>query len=159
MDYISPYIDPIGIRINTGIKYHRITGKDVEKELYIRCDALKTAMEHAGNFMFNREMQAQYLHSMMDRPPIITAPYDAELFGHWWFEGPEWLNFLIRKIAFEQNNIQMITPSDYLDFFPENQIASPSFSSWGEGGYSEVWLNKNNEWIYRHLHKNGRTDD
>ncbi|MBN1601901.1 MAG: DUF1957 domain-containing protein [Chitinispirillaceae bacterium] len=153
MDYISPYIDPIGIRINTGIKYHRITGKDVEKELYIRCEALKTAMEHAGNFMFNREMQAQYLHSMMDRPPIITAPYDAELFGHWWFEGPEWLNFLIRKIAFEQNNIQMITPSDYLELFPENQIASPSFSSWGEGGYSEVWLNKNNEWIYRHLHK------
>jgi 1,4-alpha-glucan branching enzyme len=153
MDYISPYIDPIGIRINTGIKYHRITGKDVEKEFYIRSEALKTAMEHAGNFMFNREKQAEYLYSMMERPPIITAPYDAELFGHWWFEGPEWLNFLIRKIAFEQNNIQLITPSDYLEMFPENQISSPSFSSWGEGGYSEVWLNKNNEWIYRHLHR------
>jgi 1,4-alpha-glucan branching enzyme len=153
MDYISPYIDPIGIRINTGIKYHRITGKDIEKEFYIRCEALKTAMEHAGNFMFNREKQAEYLHSIMERPPVITAPYDAELFGHWWFEGPEWLNFLIRKIAFEQNNIQLITPSDYLNLFPENQITTPSFSSWGEGGYSEVWLNENNEWIYRHLHR------
>jgi 1,4-alpha-glucan branching enzyme len=153
MDYIAPYIDPIGIRINTGIKYYRITNKSAEKLPYNRDDAMRVAAMHAGNFMFNREKQAEYLYSIMDRPPIIVAPYDAELFGHWWYEGPEWLNFLIRKIVFEQNTIQMITPSDYLSLYPSNQVAEPSFSSWGEGGYSDVWLHKNNDWIYRHLHR------
>ena len=50
-----------------------------------------------------------------DRKPIIVAPYDAELFGHWWFEGPDWLNFLIRKIACDQETIRLITPTEYLD--------------------------------------------
>ena len=152
LEYIAPYIDPIGIRINTGFKYHKISGK-VQKDPYNRDEALKIAAEHAGNFMFNREQQAQYLSSIMDRPPIIVAPYDAELFGHWWYEGPEWLNFLIRKIAFEQETIKLITPSDYLSLHPTNQICEPSFSSWGEGGYSEVWLDQSNDWIYRHLHR------
>lgn len=152
IDYIQPYIDPIGIRVNTGIKYHRITGTTRKKKPYDHEAALRVAVEHAGNFMFNREQQVQYLASIMDRPPVIVAPYDAELFGHWWYEGPDWLNFLIRKITFEQSRITLITPSDYLDRFPENQVCTPSFSSWGEGGYSDVWLNENNDWIYRHLH-------
>jgi 1,4-alpha-glucan branching enzyme len=152
IDYIKPYIDPIGIRINTGIKYHRITGNTLRKKPYNREEALRIAVNHAGNFMFNREQQAKYLSSVMDRPPIIVAPYDAELFGHWWYEGPEWLNFLIRKITFEQSTISLITPSDYLKTYPENQICKPSFSSWGEGGYSDVWLNESNNWVYRHLH-------
>ncbi len=152
IDYIKPYIDPIGIRINTGIKYYRITGKGKPKKPYERESALRTAIEHAGNFMFNREKQVHYLASIMDRAPLIIAPYDAELFGHWWYEGPEWLNYLIRKIAFEQSTIALITPSDYLTLYPENQICEPSFSSWGEGGYSEVWVHESNNWIYRHLH-------
>lgn len=153
IDYIGPYIDPIGTRIHTGIKYYRITGRDCEKKPYNRHNALRTASEHAGNFMFNREQQINYLATMMDRKPIITAPYDAELFGHWWYEGPEWLNYLIRKIAFEQDTIAMVSPSDYLREYPENQISEPSYSSWGEGGFSAVWIQEDNDWIYRHLHR------
>ncbi|MBN1578737.1 MAG: DUF1957 domain-containing protein [Chitinispirillaceae bacterium] len=152
IDYIKPYIDPIGIRINTGIKYYRITGRNRQKTAYDHEEALRVAGEHAGNFMFNREKQVEYLASIMDRPPIIVAPYDAELFGHWWYEGPEWLNFLFRKIAFEQRTLSLITPSDYLALHPQNQVCEPLFSSWGEGGYSDVWLHESNNWIYRHLH-------
>lgn len=153
LEYIGPYIDPIGIRINTGFKYYKITGKQQNKDPYDHEEALRVAAEHAGNFMFNRERQSEYLASIMDRPPIIVAPYDAELFGHWWYEGPDWLNFLIRKIAFEQQTIKLITPSEYLTMYPSNQICEPSFSSWGEGGYSKVWLDQSNDWIYRHLHR------
>ncbi|MFP4012595.1 MAG: glycoside hydrolase family 57 protein [Chitinispirillaceae bacterium] len=154
LDYIRPYIDPAGIRINTGIKYHRITDKNTKiKQLYNHYEALRIASEHAGNFMFSREGQIRNASKVMDRPPCIVAPYDAELFGHWWYEGPEWLNFLIRKTAFEQNIYRMITPSEYLEIFPDNQVCAPSFSSWGEGGYSHVWLNESNDWIYPHLHR------
>jgi 1,4-alpha-glucan branching enzyme len=153
MDYIGPYVDPIGTRINTGIKYYRITGKTEKKEPYVREAALRKAEIHAGNFMFNREKQIEYLASLMDRPPIIVAPYDAELFGHWWYEGPEWLDFLIRKIAKEQKIYTTCTASDYLAEHPKNQICTPSFSSWGYKGYSEVWLDGSNDWIYKHLNK------
>ncbi|MBN2037805.1 MAG: DUF1957 domain-containing protein [Chitinispirillaceae bacterium] len=152
IDYLRPYIDPAGIRLQTGIKYYRVTDKKVpDKKPYCRLDALRMAEEHAGSFMHNREAQATFLAQRMDCPPMITAPYDAELFGHWWYEGPEWLNFLIRKIAFEQNAISLAAPSDYLARFPLRQSGRPSFSSWGEGGFSGMWLHETNDWIYRHL--------
>lgn len=151
-EYIKPYIHPDGIRVNTGIKYSRITGKSDHKELYNFDWARDKAAEHAGNFMFNREKQIEHLSTHMDRPPIIVAPYDAELFGHWWYEGPQWINFLMRKIACDQNTIELITPSDYLERHPVNQVAQPSASSWGYKGYNEFWLNGGNDWIYPHLH-------
>ncbi|HHU69801.1 MAG TPA: DUF1957 domain-containing protein [Thermoanaerobacterales bacterium] len=153
MDYIRSYIHSDGIRINTGIKYFKITGKGDYKEPYDRNAALEKAAIHAGNFMFNRELQIKYVSGGMDRPPIIICPYDAELFGHWWFEGPDWLNFLFRKAEYDQQTFKFITPSEYLEMYPENQVSSPTTSSWGNKGYFEVWLNQTNDWIYRHLHK------
>ncbi|MCX7964718.1 MAG: DUF1957 domain-containing protein [Candidatus Sumerlaea chitinivorans] len=152
-DYIRPYIHESGLRINTGIKYYRITGKTPHKEPYNEQWALETAARHAGNFMFNREKQVEYLASLMDRRPIIVSPYDAELFGHWWYEGPDFLNFLLRKIHYDQQTLALITPSEYLEIYPRNQVAVPSLSSWGHKGYCEVWLEGSNDWIYRHLHK------
>ncbi len=153
LDYIKPYIHQEEIRINTGIKYYRITGETNEKQPYDPEAARNRAADHAGNFMFNREKQAEYLSGFLDRKPIIVAPYDAELFGHWWFEGPDWLEFLMRKIACDQDTIRMITPSEYLEENPRNQVVTPSMSSWGYKGYNEFWLEGSNDWIYRHLHK------
>lgn len=113
--------------------------------------AQEKAALHAGNFMFNREKQVEHLSYHLDRKPIIVAPYDAELFGHWWFEGPMWIDFLMRKIAYDQETIQTITPSEYLEEYPTNQVCMPSASSWGYKGYNEYWIEGSNDWIYRHL--------
>lgn len=155
-EYIKPYIHPDGIRINTGIKYYRITGDTDNKELYIPEIALEKAASHAGNFIFNREKQVEYLFEKIGKKPLIMAPYDAELFGHWWAEGPEWLEFLIRKIYYDQDTVRLVTAQDYLRENPKNQVVTPSFSSWGDKGYSEVWLNSTNDWIYKHLHTASR---
>jgi 1,4-alpha-glucan branching enzyme len=152
-DYVRPYLHGDGKRTNIGIKYYRITGKTDHKEPYSYEKAMDKAAEHAGNFMFNREKHIEYLSTVMDRKPIVVAPYDAELFGHWWFEGPDWINFLFRKIAFDQKTISLITPMEYLEMYPVNQVSTPSLSSWGYKGYHEYWLNESNDWIYRHLHK------
>jgi len=151
-DYIKPYIHPQGIRVNTGIKYWRITGETEYKEAYRPDWAREKASQHAGNFLFNREKQIDHLTHHMDRKPMIVAPYDAELFGHWWFEGPMWIDFLARKICYDQDTVKMITPSEYLKEFPTNQKATPSTSSWGYKGYGEFWLESSNDWIYPHLH-------
>jgi 1,4-alpha-glucan branching enzyme len=152
-DYIRPYIAATGERKMTGFKYHRITGKTDQKELYRPQHARSRAASHASNFLFTRQRQINLLERVMDRPPLVVSPYDAELFGHWWYEGPDWLNFVIRKIALDQEVITLITPAEYLKLHPRNPCATPSASSWGHNGYHEHWLSGKNDWIYRHLNK------
>jgi 1,4-alpha-glucan branching enzyme len=150
-DYVRPHLPSPDNRGFTGIKYYRITGAG-EKKIYERDHALATASAHASHFLDERVAQVRKLESILDRPPIIVAPYDAELFGHWWYEGPEFLDFLIRKLCHEQNSrLSLLTPGGYLRRHPTNQIATPGASSWGEEGYWRVWLNESNEWIYPHL--------
>lgn len=155
-DYIKNYIQPNGLRKFTGLKYHRITGKTHDKQPYNPRAAMEKAAIHAGNFMFNREKQIEHLSAHMDIPPIVLSPYDAELYGHWWFEGPDFLNFLLRKIACDQNTFKTITPAEYLQKFPTHQLSTPSASSWGAAGYWEVWCTHSNAWIYPHLHTAAR---
>jgi len=154
LDYIGPYVQATGDRKNTGIKYFRITGKTHDKQPYDPDRAREKAQIHAGNFMFNRQRQIEHLSSQLHgRVPIVVAPYDAELFGHWWFEGPVFLEALFRKSAYEQDTFRFVTPADYLKEFPENQVCTPAMSSWGAQGYASMWLDGSNDWIYRHLHK------
>src|SRR4029079_3309805 len=135
----------------TGIKYYRITGKTAHKEVYERAAALSAAAEHAEHFLKDRRQQIQKLSGIFKRPPIVVCPYDAELFGHWWYEGPEFLDFFVRKACYDQGVFRLTTPHQYLRENPTQQVASPSASSWGEEGYWRVWLNENNEWIMPHL--------
>ncbi len=151
-DYVRPYIHPDGFRINTGMKYFKITGPSNHKAPYLPDRARDKAAEHASNFMFNREKQVEFLFERLNRKPVIVAPYDAELYGHWWYEGPQFLDFLIRKIACDSQVIELATASSYLAVNPRHQPAEPAYSSWGYKGYSEVWLEGSNDWIYRHLH-------
>lgn len=151
-EYLKPYLPPLGHRTFTGIKYYGITGETENKKPYDPEAAREKAAEHAGHFMFNRQHQGKYLQSLMGRPPVLVAPYDAELFGHWWFEGPHFINYLFRKMYHDQKDIKPITPPEYLEHYPKNQICRPNPSSWGYKGYNEYWLNKDNDWIYRHLH-------
>ena len=151
LDYIRPYIHSGDLRINTGIKYYAITGPTAEKKVYDRAAAMRTVESHADNFLFNRVKQVEHLQSLLQHKPVIVSPYDAELFGHWWFEGPEFLENLFRKMHHDQDTIEPVTPWEYLQRHPRNQVATPSYSSWGAKGYAEVWLEGSNEWIYRHL--------
>ena len=151
---IGPWIHPDGIRLNTGFKYHRITGGGGlgDKALYDPDVARRRADEHAANFMFNRQAQLRHVRAHIDRAPNIVSPYDAELFGHWWFEGPWFLESLARRIHSDQDEIALSTPARVLDAEPTIQAATPSMSSWGDGGYTTFWCNPTNDWIYPHLH-------
>ncbi|MEJ2183100.1 MAG: DUF1957 domain-containing protein [Nitrospirota bacterium] len=152
--YIRPYIAG-DIRVDTGIKYHRVTGPTSWKEPYHPEAARERAAQHAGVFLHQRMSHVQYLDSVMETAPIVTAPFDAELFGHWWFEGPQWLNFLIRKAAYDQNVLELTTPSAYLERHPVHQVGAPCTSTWGHKGYFEAWLNGKTDWIYPYLYECG----
>ena len=148
LDYVKPYLPTLGTRTFTGIKYHRISGSGREKELYHRTEALAAVEEHVTHFLHARVEQFVRLGEIMDRPPVLIMPYDAELFGHWWYEGPEFLDQFVRRAVSAQDNFTLRTPTDYLREQPTNQVATPSPSSWGEGGHLGVWLNEKNADLY-----------
>ncbi|ADU66696.1 DUF1957 domain-containing protein [Desulfurispirillum indicum] len=151
-EYIKPYINPDGQRIFVGLKYYRITGEGDHKEPYVRVEAMEAVAEHAGNFLFNRGAQVNYLHDVLRKEPLVVCPYDAELFGHWWYEGIDFIYYLLKKAHYDQDAIAPITLSGYLDRYPEHQVVQPAASTWGDKGYNEVWLNNSNDWIYKYLH-------
>jgi len=154
-EYIKPYIAHNGVRVHTGIKYHRITGKTDNKDIYDIGWAKDSAERQAGHFLNSRTNQIENASKYMDKPPIVLCPYDAELYGHWWYEGPYWLYILFKKIYYDECNFELITPSEYIDKYPLIQQCTPCRSSWGANGYSEVWLNPSNDYAHKHLHKAG----
>ncbi|PYL08412.1 MAG: DUF1957 domain-containing protein [Verrucomicrobia bacterium] len=148
MEHLGPVAR--GIRKFSGVKYHRITGRGAEKQLYNRAAAENAAARHASHFLQQRRQQIDEI-SESGFEPIVVAPFDAELFGHWWFEGTIFLEQLIRQAA-NQRDLQLITPSEYLAEHPTQQIIEPAASTWGEDGHLAVWLDPSNAWIYPHLH-------
>jgi 1,4-alpha-glucan branching enzyme len=142
-----------GGRRNVGIKYHRITG-DVDlgsKDVYDRARALETVARHARDFVDARLRQLRGAAVGGVAQPVLVSAYDAELFGHWWFEGPEFLDRVFRELQDRGGPVGLTTPAEYLRRVPVCQEAEPAMSTWGANGYAEVWLNPDNDWLYRHL--------
>jgi len=145
-----------GLRRATGMKYHQITGNP-NKSLYERAKAMEVVTFHAQDFVKNRMQQINSLHDLLPISPVVVSAFDAELFGHWWFEGPEFLDLIIRKsLSSAQKSYRLVTPSEYLTCHPTLQVLTPSPSSWGHNGYLEVWVSEENSWIYPHLHMAAR---
>lgn len=154
-NYIQPFLHNDGIRRDTGFKYYRITGTNdlSRKEPYRPKLAKERAQQHAAHFVASRIQHARELQASMDRPANFVASYDAELFGHWWFEGPDFFEAVFREMATYSDCLKPLTPSEYIDEYPTLQSCQPISSSWGRNGFHEVWLNSKTDWIYRHLHE------
>jgi 1,4-alpha-glucan branching enzyme len=149
MEHLGPIAR--GRRRFSGVKYYRITGGGEEKELYDRAAADKAVETHAAHFLEQRREQIRHI-SESGFDPVVVVPFDAELFGHWWFEGPRFLELFIRKTAQEQQDFDLTTPSEFLETHPTQQTIEPATSTWGENGYLGVWLDPSNAWIYPRLH-------
>ncbi|MBD0379865.1 1,4-alpha-glucan branching protein domain-containing protein [Paenibacillus sedimenti] len=170
-DYIKPYVLPDGQRIHTGLKYHRVTGPAAggAKAPYHPARAAHKAQHHAEHFIaarvaqlrsLAREGEAQSAAAGTPRPaepPVIVCPYDAELFGHWWYEGPQWLEAVLRGLdAARSDNPDVVVSTTTLGAYaaahaPTTEAELP-VSSWGRGGYAEVWLQPHSQWVHPQLH-------
>ncbi|NOV00121.1 1,4-alpha-glucan branching protein domain-containing protein [Paenibacillus planticolens] len=137
----------------TGFKYDRNTSNGSLKVPYHPALALAKATEHAEDFLQHRQKQVQQGLRWMDRKPIIVSAYPAELFGHWWYEGPHFLEQLCRNLFLDQTTLKMVTPSEYLEEYPTSGAGRLNESSSGRNHSSEAWLQESNHWIYRHLHE------
>lgn len=146
-------VGPHGTRVMTGLKYHRITGPTVHKEPYVPEIAHARVRDHARHFVNARIAQIRAIAETVPHP-IVVSPYDAELFGHWWFEGPMFLEHVFRELArpHASGTIAAINLRQYLDRHPVQVNATPAGTSWGAGGYGEVWVGPEAAWSWRHVH-------
>jgi 1,4-alpha-glucan branching enzyme len=156
MDYLSPFQYAQGVRSHTGIKYHRITGPTEHKALYNPDWARETVAKHAADFVQRCRDQARRSRGGLPFPSVIVSPYDAELFGHWWFEGPQWIYNVFRELAVQGGEeLTAGTPGEYLNAYPIQQKAMPAASSWGRKGFNDHWINTKTEWMWAPLHEAG----
>ncbi len=140
-----------------GLKYYRITNNRSslgEKDFYIDYEANKKAKEHAEIYLMQRSNQLKKLNISNSFKPILVAPFDAELFGHWWYEGPKFIKYILLKSS--KFSIKLTTLNDILSERPHIQLCEPSPSSWGQGGYHNYWLNDKNAWIVPEITKAGK---
>lgn len=134
-----------------GHRYHRVTGPGVDlgfKREYEPHRAMEMVESHAHHFV---ELAKQVLREEKSRigvNPVICAPYDTELYGHWWFEGIEWLKGVIRRAALDPE-IDLRTGSAALETHASSTPVSLPEGSWGEGGFHWVWLNQDTEWTWK----------
>lgn len=134
------------------LKYNRITDRRGSfKHAYVPQWAEAKAAVHAQNFMENRNFRFQYIKNMFWKKPLVVATYDAELFGHHWYEGPRFLYYLFKKLHYDQNQTELTTPMHYLAEYNYNQELFPTVSSWGDKGTFDKWMYGSVAWMYRHM--------
>ena len=137
------------------LRYNRITSRQEgwEKAPYNRAWALEKVAAHAQHFMEARNFRFNHIQNWYWKKPLAVAMYDAELFGHHWYEGVDFIYFLLKKLYYNQNETELITPSAYLARYPRNQEVFVTPSSWGDKGSFDKWMYGSVSWMYRHSHE------
>jgi 1,4-alpha-glucan branching enzyme len=136
-----------------GHKYWRVTGSGIslgDKLEYDPDKALNMVNMHADHFLSLLESIAKGLNNKNETG--IVALYDAELFGHWWFEGVKWIELLFRKLY----NNPYIDPTKGYEHIKKRPIVghvSLPEGSWGQGGFHYIWLNDWTKWTWKYIYK------
>jgi 1,4-alpha-glucan branching enzyme len=137
-----------------GHRYWRVTSSQSDlgaKEPYAPERAAERYPEQADHFCHLVHDLLVGRHQETGEMGILCAPYDAELFGHWWFEGPEWLYRVVRGLAADPE-VQQVTCAEYLNDNPPEVAISLPEGSWGQGGFHWIWLNDWTTWIWRSIY-------
>ncbi|MBW4040287.1 MAG: DUF1957 domain-containing protein [Acidobacteria bacterium] len=150
----SNYLDFHKKRWPGGHRYWSVTGPNVDmadKHPYVPQRAAERTQAHAAHFV--HLVWESLRNSLHDRnPPILCSPFDAELFGHWWFEGPAWLEAVARILHDYNSGIHLISCSQYLERYPRAGFIAMHEGSWGAEGTNHVWMNPETSWTYTHIY-------
>jgi len=136
------------------LKYWRISENKADlgsKQPYDPYRAYENVAEHARDMVNVIKGALAKYRGQADRNGTLVAMYDTELFGHWWWEGPEFLYELARALHAD-GEVEMASGGDVLDRDPARHLINLPEGSWGEGGYHYIWLNGENAWTWKQLH-------
>ena len=137
-----------------GHRYWKVTSpkSDMADKLVYDPDAVQARINENACHFANLVKDIALAEGLVDgNPPMVCAPFDAELFGHWWFEGPRWIYAVLKEIALDPE-MESATMSEYYEQYPPSQVVSLPEGSWGQGGFHWIWLNDWTTWTWKHVY-------
>ncbi len=135
---------------NSGLRYWRVTNSQIElgAKTEYRPERITARVRHqAAHFVAMVEEAMREFKERTGREGTLSAPFDTELFGHWWFEGPRFLAEVLRLLAVSPTVQARTAPAELEAKDPAIVIQIPE-GSWGEGGAHSVWLNEETAWTW-----------
>jgi 1,4-alpha-glucan branching enzyme len=147
----AQYLEFHKIRWPGGLKLWQVTGDNVDlgaKRPYDPVAARHQARGHGAHFAW---LLDQLAAAESPGPEgVIVAPFDTELFGHWWFEGPEFLGDVYRELP-HHAGVRPATGSRHLaDHAPRSAIRLPE-GTWGANGDFSMWLGPDTAWTWERM--------
>ncbi|MGH7508494.1 MAG: 1,4-alpha-glucan branching protein domain-containing protein [Gemmatimonadales bacterium] len=146
------YLEFHKMRWPGGLKLWRVTGAGTDlgaKQHYNPEMASERARGHAAHFAHLLSGIAE--DQTQNREGVVVAPFDTELFGHWWFEGPEFLGRVYRELSGSQKAVHPATGSRHLQEHPPRAAIRLPWGSWGANGDSSMWLSDQTAWTWERL--------
>ncbi len=139
----------------SGLRYWRVSGTRVDlgqKDYYHPDWATYKVGEHSRHFAWLvGDLVSQY-HEESGKFGLIASNYDTELFGHWWFEGIDWMREVLRILS-QSETVELTTASDYLEEHPPEDVLALPEGSWGTGGGHWTWDNHDTRWMWEPIHQ------
>jgi 1,4-alpha-glucan branching enzyme len=133
-----------------GLRYWKITGQRIDlggKQPYYPQDVPGKVYEHAVHFCNQVKQRLREYRGRTGRHGVVVASFDAELFGHWWFEGPQFLRDVLLTLNAEPE-VDLCTPAEFLQRHPPDKAVALPEGSWGDGGDHRVWVNDRVNWMW-----------
>lgn len=138
-----------------GLRYWSVTDRKADlgdKVFYDPGAAQQAVRAHAAHFAALVQDRLSAWHSASGRAGCVTAPFDAELFGHWWAEGPAFLFGVLEALHYAEG-VRVETAEQRLGRVPPDKVAWLPEGSWGEEGDHRVWLNDQTRWTWEALYR------
>jgi 1,4-alpha-glucan branching enzyme len=147
------YLDFHKKRFPGGHRYWAVTHPRADlahKEIYRPEQADARIGEHAAHFIELLRRVLDAASQGRSDASIVTAMYDTELFGHWWYEGPRFLAAVLDGL--DVAGIAPVTAGAFLAEHPPRERVSLPEGSWGDGGGHQVWLNDLTRWTWEPIY-------
>ncbi|MEO1235662.1 MAG: 1,4-alpha-glucan branching protein domain-containing protein [Planctomycetota bacterium] len=133
-----------------GLRYWKITGPKTDlgdKHLYYPDNVAGKLHEHASHFCNAIKDRLRAHRDKTGRPGMVCCTFDAELFGHWWYEGPRFLRDVMLSLHADPE-VELRTTQEHLDDVFVDKVVTMPEGSWGEEGDHRVWTNEQVNWMW-----------
>lgn len=140
---------------NSRLRYWRITDTELDmgyKQLYYPDDAAEKPDLQTNHFIHHIENSVNFYKNQTGKNARITLAFDTELFGHWWFEGPEFIRCTVRGLS-NSPWAEMQTCREVYSESPPLEVIAINEGSWGKDNNHGVWINDGNKWTWEKIYK------
>lgn len=135
---------------SSGFQYWKVTGAKIDlayKEYYDPYWAAQRVAEHSAHYARLVEELLTDFYQETGKFGIIAAAYDTELFGHWWFEGVDWIKQVLQHLG-QSELVELTTAREFIEEHPPQDVLALPESSWGMGGGHFTWKNADTDWMW-----------